>query len=61
MRLLSQVMGSFVQHVNEEAVIGASAAVPLRNVPTQLFNAIGNFAAGAEQYDDMTVVAIQAG
>jgi sigma-B regulation protein RsbU (phosphoserine phosphatase) len=51
--------GEFWEEVEVERVLLSSAAAPLAKVPELLCAAVDNFAAGAEQYDDMTVVAVR--
>ena len=51
--------GEFWEEEEVERVLLFNAAAPLAKVPELLCAAVDNFAAGAEQYDDMTVVAVR--
>lgn len=51
--------GDFWEEVEIERVLLSNPAASLAQVPELLCAAVDNFAAGAEQYDDMTVVAVR--
>ncbi len=51
--------GDFCDEEEIERVLLSNPNAPLSQVPELLCNAVDNFAAGAEQYDDMTVVAVR--
>lgn len=50
--------GEFWEEEEVDRVILANRDVPLSRLPHLLADAVDHFAAGAEQYDDMTVVAL---
>jgi serine phosphatase RsbU (regulator of sigma subunit) len=50
--------GEFWEEEEVDRVILANRKAPLSRLPHLLVDAVDNFAAGAEQYDDMTVVAL---
>ena len=51
--------GDFWDEEEVERVLLANPDAPLQQLPEVLCAAVDNFAAGAEQYDDMTVVAVR--
>jgi sigma-B regulation protein RsbU (phosphoserine phosphatase) len=51
--------GEFWEEIEVERVLLSNRTAPLQQVPELLCAAVDNFAAGAEQYDDMTVVAVR--
>ena len=51
--------GDFWDEAEVERVLLANLDAPLSQLPELLCAAVDNFAAGAEQYDDMTVVAVR--
>ncbi|MGA2216814.1 MAG: PP2C family protein-serine/threonine phosphatase [Terracidiphilus sp.] len=53
--------GDFWEEEEIERVLLANCGVPVDQLPGLLCAAADNFAAGAEQYDDMTVVAVRVG
>ena len=53
--------GEFWDEEEVDRVILANRDIPLSRLPSLLADAVDRFAAGAEQYDDMTVVALDIG
>jgi len=51
--------GDFWEEVEVDMVLLSNREAPVEQVPELLCAAVDNFAAGAEQYDDMTVVAVR--
>jgi sigma-B regulation protein RsbU (phosphoserine phosphatase) len=51
--------GEFWDEEEVDRVVVANRDVPLSRLPRLLVDAVDHFAAGAEQYDDMTVVALR--
>jgi sigma-B regulation protein RsbU (phosphoserine phosphatase) len=51
--------GDFWDETEIERVLLLNRDAPLQQLPVMLCAAVDNFAAGAEQYDDMTVVAVR--
>jgi sigma-B regulation protein RsbU (phosphoserine phosphatase) len=55
----SQAEGVFWEEEAVEEAIRKEGLVPIRQLPEALFRRADEFAGGAEQYDDMTVVAVR--
>jgi sigma-B regulation protein RsbU (phosphoserine phosphatase) len=51
--------GDFWDEAEVERVLLSNREAPLLQLPELFCAAVDNFAAGAEQYDDMTVVAVR--
>jgi len=51
--------GDFWDEAEIDRVLLANREIPLKKLPELLCAAVDNFAAGAEQHDDMTVVVVR--